>query len=570
MSLFVANIKPPNIVVFSRKPDSLTTWRSLLQTVLSQEAYVIYSLPEKDFVKDYWKSNTVMLVLDQIKLDYLQKEQVDSYVFLGGKVFSHCSTYPVANEVSNLLDPACSDKTVQQGCIFSSYDREIEFQGTVVNEIKDSLGSYTMEALCKTISHQHPVVNPSKFGNGLVVTSALNFQSVFKNEFINEKELGENGKSALTLLKMVFEALGMKCLDPGSTLNIKLTPGHVYGDRKIVAKFIPALKARIEERHGQYKDKSRIVLLDEKHSGSEFPLDVKHFHIIVPDDIGKISKSDEKFNYATYKFNLKSETIGRLLVYSNVVSSTQSIVESIVSLLSGPNGLVVAAGQQTQGKGRGGNVWLSPFGCMMFSVLVQIPSSSLLGQRMPFLQHIAAVAFVRSVRSKEGYEDINVRIKWPNDIYVGDSIKIGGLIVNSSYMDGKFSAVIGIGVNVKNKKPTICLNSVIDEHNKQKNTHLEHFCIEELVAATLSNIEKIMAEFEEYGVEEFCKIYCKYWLHSNQAVKIEADDEEVIIKGLDTNGFLLVESKDRGFLSLQPDGNSFDMMKGLIKIKERT
>ena len=71
----------------------------------------------------------------------------------------------------------------------------------------------------------------------------------------------------------------------------------------------------------------------------------------------------------------------------------------------------------------------------------------------------------------------------------------------------------GIGVNVKNKKPTICLNSVIDEHNKQKNTHLEHFCIEELAAATLSNIEKIMAEFEEYRVEEFCKIYCNYWLH---------------------------------------------------------
>ena len=40
----------------------------------------------------------------------------------------------------------------------------------------------------------------------------------------------------------------------------------------------------------------------------------------------------------------------------------------------------------------------------MFSVLVQIPSSSLLGQRMPFLQHIAAVAFVRSVRTKEGYK----------------------------------------------------------------------------------------------------------------------------------------------------------------------
>ena len=129
-------------MIFSRKPDSLTTWRGLLQTVLSQEAYVIYSLPENDFVKDYWKSNTVMLVLDQIKLDYLQKEQVDSYVLHGGKVFSHCSTYPVANKASSLLDPACSDETVQQGCIFSSYDRVIEFQGTVINEVKDSLGEH--------------------------------------------------------------------------------------------------------------------------------------------------------------------------------------------------------------------------------------------------------------------------------------------------------------------------------------------------------------------------------------------------------------------------------------------
>ena len=76
------------------------------------------------------------------------------------------------------------------------------------------------------------------------------------------------------------------------------------------------------------------MLLDEKHSGSEFPLDLNHFHIIVPDDIGKLSKSDEEFNYATYKCNLKSEIIGRLLVYSNVVSSTQSIVERFVYFLS--------------------------------------------------------------------------------------------------------------------------------------------------------------------------------------------------------------------------------------------
>ena len=41
-------------------------------------------------------------------------------------------------------------------------------------------------------------------------------------------------------------------------------------------------------------------------------------------------------------------------------------------------------------------------------------------------------------------QEINLRIKWPNDIYVGEDIKIGGLIVNSSFSNGSFNAVIGI------------------------------------------------------------------------------------------------------------------------------
>ena len=49
----------------------------------------------------------------------------------------------------------------------------------------------------------------------------------------------------------------------------------------------------------------------------------------------------------------------------------------------------------------------------------------------------------------------------------------------------------------------------------------------------------------------------------------QLDDEEVIVRGLDPNGFLLVETNNGDILSLQPDGNSFDMMQGLITIKTR-
>lgn len=54
--------------------------------------------------------------------------------------------------------------------------------------------------------------------------------------------------------------------------------------------------------------------------------------------------------------------------------------------------------------GRGGNAWLSPLGCAMFTLQVQVELSSKLGQRIPFLQHLAALAVVEAVRTLPGYQ----------------------------------------------------------------------------------------------------------------------------------------------------------------------
>ena len=43
--------------------------------------------------------------------------------------------------------------------------------------------------------------------------------------------------------------------------------------------------------------------------------------------------------------------------------------------------------------------------------------------------------------------------------------------------------------------------------------------------------------------------------------------EEVVIVGIDEYGYLRVQCKNRQELSLQPDGNTFDIMKGLIAMK---
>ena len=46
------------------------------------------------------------------------------------------------------------------------------------------------------------------------------------------------------------------------------------------------------------------------------------------------------------------------------------------------------------------------------------------------------------------------------------------------------------------------------------------------------------------------------------------DKEQVVITGLDEFGFLLVQTKSGESLSVQPDGNTFDMLKNLIAMKK--
>lgn len=68
-----------------------------------------------------------------------------------------------------------------------------------------------------------------------------------------------------------------------------------------------------------------------------------------------------------------------------------------------------------------------------------------------FVQYLFALAVVEVCREDSvlGKRGENVRLKWPNDLYIvtGDSgeekKKIGGILVNTSFLDGQVDIVIG-------------------------------------------------------------------------------------------------------------------------------
>jgi Biotin/lipoate A/B protein ligase family len=67
-----------------------------------------------------------------------------------------------------------------------------------------------------------------------------------------------------------------------------------------------------------------------------------------------------------------------------------------------------------------------------------------------FVQYLASLAVVKGIRSYDvGWEDVAVCIKWPNDVYGKPQgterwEKIGGIIVNSTYLENEYVLVVGL------------------------------------------------------------------------------------------------------------------------------
>ncbi|CAG8711816.1 5702_t:CDS:1, partial [Scutellospora calospora] len=60
--------------------------------------------------------------------------------------------------------------------------------------------------------------------------------------------------------------------------------------------------------------------------------------------------------------------------------------------------------QQVQGRGRGRNSWISPPGCLQFSIMMRHSLKTNPAGSVVFIQYLLSLAVVEAVRTKQGYE----------------------------------------------------------------------------------------------------------------------------------------------------------------------
>lgn len=125
----------------------------------------------------------------------------------------------------------------------------------------------------------------------------------------------------------------------------------------------------------------------------------------------------------------------RLLVKESVGSTNDELRK--LAEAGTPEGLIVLAEKQTEGRGRRGAAWFSPPGeSLAFSVLLRPDEPKALWPRLALATGLAVTGALEEHLPLVG-------IKWPNDVWVHGK-KIAGILVEA----GRDFVVVGIGLNV--------------------------------------------------------------------------------------------------------------------------
>jgi BirA family biotin operon repressor/biotin-[acetyl-CoA-carboxylase] ligase len=123
--------------------------------------------------------------------------------------------------------------------------------------------------------------------------------------------------------------------------------------------------------------------------------------------------------------------------------STNDVAQKLLEQ-GAPDGTLVVAEAQTQGRGRLGRQWVTtPGAALAFSLALRPASREM--ERLPFFSPLAGLAVCQAL--VEDYH-LPAEVKWPNDVLLGRR-KTCGVLVEAAWSGERLlGVVVGIGVNV--------------------------------------------------------------------------------------------------------------------------
>ena len=236
------------------------------------------------------------------------------------------------------------------------------------------------------------------------------------------------------------------------------------------------------------------------------------------------------------------------------LDSTNTLAGEMLARGEAKHGDVIQAHHQSGGRGRAvGRVWNDEPGAslLMSTVITKIPEPANL------LQYRVALAVIAAFREIAGTSKNDFRLKWPNDILLNEK-KVCGILLEAQWNASQMrSAVIGIGVNVKQSAfpeeldaiaSSLRLNSIDISVNEVRDAVLEQLKQEiekgndDIISRLRSELAwmKGLPELQWSGNDGENMTGIRYvGIDENGALRLEQSDGSIVIRH---NGSLLIGS----------------------------
>jgi len=238
----------------------------------------------------------------------------------------------------------------------------------------------------------------------------------------------------------------------------------------------------------------------------------------------------------------------RAIINLDVTDSTNQYASHLLRSAAPPDGTVITAQVQHQGRGQRGTDWESNPGENLLCSIIVYPIE-LNSYNHFYLSKVIAIALQELL---EENLDREVLLKWPNDLIVAHK-KIAGVLIETTWNHQRLhSAVIGIGLN---------LNQLNFNTAKATSTRLisgNYWEPQDCLKALLIKFEKYYFKLVSGQYNEITKQYRDHLYRLGQPMKFEYNGKAIdaMITGVDEDGKLRLHC-----------GNGESLSCGLKEIK---
>lgn len=251
-----------------------------------------------------------------------------------------------------------------------------------------------------------------------------------------------------------------------------------------------------------------------------------------------LASSPDVLSLSELESRMKTRTAGRRLLYFDVTDSTNTEAKRQAEG-GAPNGLLVVADAQVQGKGRRGRSWEAPAGVNIYMSLLLRPS--FLPDQASMVTLVMALSVAQAITAISG---LKAEIKWPNDIVVNKRKVVGILTELTMETDYIQHLVCGVGINVnQNEFPEFIAENATSLYRESGRT----FSRAQLIALTMERFETNYEIFCRGGdMSELMAAYNELLVNRQAQVRVldPKGEYEGVALGINNMGELLVKKAD--------------------------